>query len=101
MDNDTGSGAHGRPQPAIRHDGGSLLVLPLLVPNIEVSNMVYKNLAFTADVQIAGLIVGARVPVILTRRAGTAATRRFSAAAVLYAHTLARDPVILLPETAE
>jgi phosphotransacetylase len=72
----------------------------LIVPNIEAGNMVYKNLAFMADAQTAGLVVGARVPVILTSRA--AAARRFSAAAaVLYADALARDPAILLPETAE
>ncbi len=74
----------------------------LIVPNIEAGNMVYKNLAFMADAQIAGLVVGARVPVILTSRADTAAARRFSAAAaVLYADALARDPTILSPETAE
>lgn len=74
----------------------------LIVPNIEAGNMIYKNLAFMADAQIAGLVVGARVPVILTSRADTAAARRFSAAAaVLYADALARDPTILLPETAE
>jgi phosphate acetyltransferase/phosphate butyryltransferase len=74
----------------------------LIVPNIEAGNMVYKNLAFMADAQIAGLVVGARVPLILTSRADTAAARRFSAAAaVLYADALARDPAILAPETAE
>ena len=65
----------------------------LIAPNIEAGNMVYKNLAFMADAQTAGLVVGARVPVILTSRADTAAARRFSAAAaVLYADALARDP---------
>jgi hypothetical protein len=55
-----------------------------------------------ADAQTAGLVVGARTPVILTSRADTPAARRFSAAAaVLYADTLARDPAIVLPETAE
>lgn len=74
----------------------------LIVPNIEAGNMVYKNLAFMADAQTAGLVVGARVPVILTSRADTAAARRFSAAAaVLYADALAHDPAILLPQTAE
>ncbi len=74
----------------------------LIVPNIEAGNMVYKNLAFMADAEIAGLVVGARAPVILTSRANTPAARRFSAAAaVLYAAALARDPTILLPETAE
>ena len=74
----------------------------LLVPNIDAGNMVYKNLTFMADAQVAGLVVGARVPLILTSRADTAAARRFSAAAAaLYAAALARDPTILSPETAE
>jgi phosphate acetyltransferase len=74
----------------------------LLVPDIEAGNMVYKNLAFMADAQTAGLVVGARVPVILTSRADTAAARRFSAAAaVLYAAAVARDASILNPATAE
>ena len=74
----------------------------LIAPNIEAGNMVHKNLAFMADAQTAGLVVGARAPVILTSRADTVAARRFSAAAaVLYADALARDPAILLPETAE
>jgi phosphotransacetylase len=73
----------------------------LLVPNIEAGNMVYKNLTFMADAQMAGIVVGARVPVILTSRADTVAARLFStAASVLYAEALARDPTILNPETA-
>jgi phosphotransacetylase len=73
----------------------------LLVPNIEAGNMVYKNLAFMADAQMAGIVVGARVPVILTSRADTVSARRFSAAAaVLYAQALARDPTILNPAVA-
>ena len=74
----------------------------LIAPNIEAGNMVYKNLAFMADAQTAGLVVGARAPIVLTSRADTTAARRFSAAAaVLYADKLARDPTILQPETAE
>ncbi len=74
----------------------------LVVPNIEAGNMIYKDLAFMADAQIAGLVVGARVPVVLTSRADTAAARRFSAAAaVLYADALARDPASILPEPAD
>ena len=72
------------------------------MPNIEAGNMVYKNLAFMADAQTAGLVVGARVPVVLTSRADTADARRFSAAAaVLYAAALARDPASILPEIEE
>ena len=74
----------------------------LIVPNIEAGNMVYKNLAFMADAQTAGLVVGARVPVILTSRADAPTARRFSAAAaVLYADALARDPNGILPEISE
>jgi phosphotransacetylase len=74
----------------------------LVVPNIEAGNMVYKNLAFMADAQVAGLVVGARVPVMLTSRADTADARRFSAAAAgLYADALARDPAGILPEREE
>ena len=74
----------------------------LIMPNIEAGNMVYKNLVFMADAQIADLVVGARTPIILTSRADTPAARRFSAAAaVLYADALAHDPSILLPETGE
>jgi phosphate acetyltransferase len=74
----------------------------LIAPNIEAGNMVYKDLAFMANSQIAGIVVGAKVPVILTSRADSVATRRFSAAAaVLYAQGLARDPSILFPEVAE
>jgi phosphate acetyltransferase len=72
------------------------------VPNIEAGNMVYKNLAFMADAETAGLVVGALVPIVLTSRADTAAARRFSAAAaVLYADAAARDPTILAPDIAE
>ena len=74
----------------------------LIAPNIEAGNMIYKDLAFMADAQTAGLVVGARVPIVLTSRADTAAARRFSAAAaVLYADALARDRQSILPENAE
>lgn len=74
----------------------------LLAPNIEAGNMIYKNLAFMADAQTAGLVVGAKAPVMLTSRADTAAARRFSAAAaVLYAQALAREPEAILPTVAD
>lgn len=74
----------------------------LLVPNIEAGNMVYKNLGFMADAQSAGLVVGARVPVMLTSRADSAEARRFSAAAaVIYADALKRAPDAILPHAAD
>ena len=74
----------------------------LVVPNIEAGNMVYKDLVFMADAQSAGLVVGARVPVILTSRADNAEDRRFAAAAAaLYANAAAKDPSIISPEISE
>lgn len=74
----------------------------LLVPNIEAGNMIYKEMTFMSDAQAAGLVVGARVPIILTSRADSPETRNFSAAAaVLYAEAVFRDPSILHPETVE
>ena len=74
----------------------------LVVPNIEAGNVIYKDLVYMAYAQSAGLVVGARVPVILTSRADNAEARRFSAAAaVLYANAASKDPSILLPEISE
>ncbi len=71
----------------------------LIVPNIEAGNMIYKEFSFMADAQTAGLVVGARVPMILTSRADGEEARRFSAAAaVLYAAALARDFADIFPE---
>jgi phosphate acetyltransferase len=74
----------------------------LIAPNIEAGNMMYKELAFMAGAQVAGLVMGARVPVILTSRADTAQARLFSCAlAVLLAEATAKDPTLLHPVTSE
>lgn len=41
----------------------------ILVPNIESGNILYKSLAFLAKSKNAGIIVGAKAPVVLTSRA--------------------------------
>ncbi|PKM87424.1 MAG: phosphate butyryltransferase [Firmicutes bacterium HGW-Firmicutes-10] len=41
----------------------------LLVPNIEAGNMLYKSVTFFADGTAAGMIVGAKAPIVLTSRA--------------------------------
>ncbi|OHX12554.1 phosphate acyltransferase [Chromobacterium sphagni] len=62
----------------------------LLAPNIEAGNMIYKDLVFMANSQSAGLVVGARAPVMLTSRADIAAPLLFSApTAALCADALA------------
>jgi phosphate acetyltransferase len=74
----------------------------LIAPNIEAANMMYKELTFMAGAQSAGLVMGARVPLILTSRADTAETRLFSCGlAVLFAEATARDPSLLHPKAGE
>src|SRR5271170_5138777 len=74
----------------------------LIAPNIEAGNMMYKELAFMADAQVAGLVMGARVPVILTSRADTPQTRLFACGlAVLLSEAVAKDPSLLHPKTSE
>jgi phosphate acetyltransferase len=74
----------------------------LIAPNIEAANMMYKELMFMAGAQTAGLVMGARVPLILTSRADTAQTRLFSCGlAVLLAEATAKDPALLHPAVSE
>ncbi len=59
----------------------------LLVPDLEAGNMLAKQLSFLAGADAAGVIVGARAPIILTSRADSARTRVASCAvAVLMVH---------------
>jgi phosphotransacetylase len=59
----------------------------LLVPNLEAGNMLAKQLSFLANADSAGIVLGARVPVILTSRADSVRSRIASCAvAVLAAH---------------
>jgi phosphate acetyltransferase len=58
----------------------------LLVPDLEAGNMLAKSLSFLAGADAAGIVLGARVPIILTSRADSVMTRRASCAvAVLVA----------------
>ncbi|MGY4315616.1 phosphate acetyltransferase [Bradyrhizobium sp. JR3.5] len=59
----------------------------LLVPDLEAGNMLAKNLAYFAKADGAGIVLGARVPVVLTSRADSARARMASCAvAALYAN---------------
>jgi phosphotransacetylase len=59
----------------------------LLVPDLEAGNMLAKQLIFLANADSAGLVLGARVPIILTSRADSVRSRIASCAvAVLAAH---------------
>jgi phosphate acetyltransferase len=58
----------------------------LVVPDLEAGNMLAKNLVYLSKADSAGLVLGARVPVVLTSRADSVRARMAScAAAVLYA----------------
>jgi phosphate acetyltransferase len=52
----------------------------LLVPNLEAGNMLAKELSFAAEADAAGIVMGARVPIILTSRADNVRTRLASCA---------------------
>ena len=63
--------------------------MPLAVPDLEAGNMLAKNLSFLAHADAAGVVLGARVPIILTSRADSVRTRLASCAvAALYANAL-------------
>lgn len=64
----------------------------LVVPDLEAGNMLAKNLAILAKADSAGIVVGARVPIVLTSRADPVRSRLASCAvAVLYAHARRRS----------
>jgi phosphate acetyltransferase len=68
----------------------------LVVPDLEAGNMLAKNLIFLARADAAGIVLGARVPIILTSRADSVRARMASCAvAVLYAD--ARRRIAALP----
>ena len=59
----------------------------LIVPDLEAGNMLAKQLEYLGDAEAAGIVLGARVPIILTSRADSTLTRLASCAmARLLAH---------------
>lgn len=61
----------------------------LVVPDLEAGNMLAKNLIFLARADAAGIVLGARVPIVLTSRADSVRTRLASCAvAAIYANAL-------------
>jgi phosphotransacetylase len=52
----------------------------LLAPDLEAGNMISKQLQYLAGAEAAGLVLGARVPIMLTSRADGALARVASAA---------------------
>ena len=59
----------------------------LAVPDLESGNMLAKQLEYLADALTSGIVLGARVPIVLTSRADSAETRTASTAvAMVMAH---------------
>lgn len=52
----------------------------LIAPNLETGNTLYKSFVYMGGAECAGLVLGARVPVVLTSRADSAYARLASAA---------------------
>ena len=66
----------------------------LVVPDLEAGNMLAKNLTFLSNADAAGIVLGARVPIILTSRADNVRTRMASCAvAVLLRHSQMKQPI--------
>jgi phosphate acetyltransferase len=66
-----------------------------VVPDIEAGNMLAKQLEYLAQAQLAGIVLGARVPIMLTSRADDTLARIGSCA--LAALLLARSPLSRSP----
>jgi phosphotransacetylase len=65
----------------------------LLAPDLEAGNILAKQLSFLASADSAGMVLGARVPVILTSRADSVRSRIASCAvAALVAHARRNKP---------
>jgi phosphate acetyltransferase len=65
----------------------------LVAPDLEAGNILAKQLSFLANADSAGLVLGARVPIILTSRADSVRSRIASCAvAMLAAHARRKKP---------
>src|SRR5690606_33011991 len=70
----------------------------LVVPDLESGNMLAKQVMFMGDAASAGIVLGARVPVVLTSRADSRERRRASCAiARMLAHRYRTTPPYLAP----
>ncbi|WP_109582708.1 phosphate acetyltransferase [Cupriavidus plantarum] len=65
----------------------------LLLPDLEAGNMLAKSLSFLAGADAAGIVLGARVPIILTSRADSLTTRMASCAVAALVAAARRNTV--------
>ncbi len=61
----------------------------LIMPNLEAGNMLYKQMVHLAKAECAGIVLGTKVPIVLTSRADSPKARVASCAlAIVHAHAL-------------
>jgi phosphate acetyltransferase len=65
----------------------------LVVPDLEAGNMLAKNLTFLSRADAAGIVVGARVPIVLTSRADSVRARMASCATAVLDAAARRMPL--------
>jgi phosphate acetyltransferase len=63
----------------------------LIVPDLDAGNMLAKSLSFLGGAFAAGVVLGARVPIVLTSRADTASARLASCALAALLSRAARE----------
>jgi phosphate acetyltransferase len=63
----------------------------LVVPDLEAGNMLAKSLSFLAQADAAGIVLGARVPIVLTSRADSLLTRLASCAVAVMVAAARRE----------
>jgi phosphate butyryltransferase len=63
----------------------------LIVPDIEAGNMMAKSFTYMAGLTVAGLVVGARAPIVLTSRADKADAKLASIMCAVYMHSVVRE----------
>ncbi|PWC31570.1 hypothetical protein TSO221_33760 [Azospirillum sp. TSO22-1] len=66
------------------------------MPDLEAGNMLAKQLSFLANADAAGIVLGARVPIILTSRADNVRTRLASCAVASLVAAARRKPALAL-----
>lgn len=59
----------------------------LLVPNIEVGNILYKSLIYFGKAKVGAVVVGAKAPIVLTSRADSAQNKLYSIALAILSTT--------------
>jgi phosphate acetyltransferase len=72
----------------------------LIVPDLEAGNMLAKSLSFLAGADAAGIVLGTRVPIILTSRADSLLTRLASCAVAVLVAVARRQHEIALLQSA-